>query len=293
MKIQKITLIPILIILWNCFALSQTEDTITLTPPPSKWTNDMKVQLNLEEGAYSNWINSGLNYLSTGIYLMGRWNYKSTDTKLQFLNSLDALIGTRYQEESTDGWRKTDDRIQFSSSGNYKVYSYLNANLTADLRSYFMTMHTKDSTIVLPDTSYTRSDTNYTFLDPTTIMLAMGVNFIKDKLNIQFNPISERLIVYTGATPNEHQFGSYFKMTYSTNLDSNITFAGRLENFYQYGKRFTKESFWNLELRFDGKINKWLSAGLVIEELLDTKQSMKLQSREKITLGVTYYLLNN
>jgi hypothetical protein len=266
---MKIFFIAMMSLLLCGGAVAQTDTTKTdttqaNTPKPSNWITSAKVQLNFEEGLYANWVNSGFNYLSSSLYIVGRWNYKNDDSTIQFINSAEGNIGTMYQEDAA-GWRKTDDKILLASSFNRQMAGNFNWNGSFNYRGMFDP-----------------------FITPT-ILLAVGGTYINGNLNVQLNPITERLIMSLH-DPFKSEFGCYSKVTYHGKLMENVNFAGRFEWFYQYGAKLWTESFWNVELRFDGKINKWISAGLVIEELFDLNQSKQLQSREKIGIGITYDL---
>lgn len=236
---------------------------VTFSAAYSQWKIENKISVFLEEGLYSNWASSGFNFLSTGLFYSGKWNYASADTSIQFQNNAEIELGTMYQEQT--GWKKTSDKILANSSFNKRASGNLNYNGTFNFRSTFDP-----------------------FLSPT-ILLAIGGTYLTPNWNFQFNPITERVNFYT-SQHTVSEFGSYMKVTYKGDVMKNVSLAGRLEWFYEYGGKIWKESFWNMELRFDGKINEWLGASIIIEELFDTKQSHKLQSRERIGLNFTYKL---
>ena len=73
-------------------------------------------------------------------------------------------------------------------------------------------------------------------------------------------------------------------------LDTNITLAVKLENFYRYGYSFWNEAYWNLETMTSFQINKLITSHLIVNALYDIKQSKRLQAFEKITIGFTWKL---
>ncbi|MCL2039341.1 MAG: DUF3078 domain-containing protein [Bacteroidetes bacterium] len=237
------------------------------------WIIDQKVLIQFEEMLYNNWEGTGSNYVSGSVRFIGSYNNMSDDSTFKLINNVEAAIGTAYN--STDKWMTQEDKISANSSANQKLLDNFYFNGTADLKSRFD-------------------------LSSTYLLAALGINFISGDLSIQNNPITLRSsFIRTEGTfdfggnfriklENSIEFGNYFKIAWKGNLDTNITAAVKLENFYKYGQAFLKESFWNLETMTSFQINKLISSHLIINALYDAKQSKKLQAFEKITIGFTW-----
>ena len=239
----------------------------------SDWVIDQKVLLQFEEMLYNNWEGTGSNYVAGSVRFIGSYNNMSDDSTFKHLNNVEAAIGTAYN--STDKWKPQEDKISANSSANQKFSDNFYFNGTADLKSRFD-------------------------LSATYLLAALGISSIKGELSIQENPITIRAsFIRTEGTfdfggnfriklENSIDFGNYFKIAWKGKLDTNITAAVKLENFYKYGQIFWKESFWNLETMASFQISKLISSHVILNALYDTKQSKKLQAFEKITIGFTW-----
>ena len=241
----------------------------------NNWVIEQKVLLQFEEMLYSNWEGTGSNYFSGAVRFIGSYNDISNDSTFKVLNNIEAAIGTAYN--TTDKWMTQEDKISANSSVNQKFLDDFYFNGTVDLKSRFD-------------------------LSSSYLLAALGINFISGELSIQDNPITIRTaFIRTEGTfdfggnfriklENSIEFGNYFKIAWKGKLDTNITTAVKLENFYKYGQTFLKDSFWNLETMTSFQISKLISSHIIVNALYDTKQSKKLQAFEKITIGFTWKL---
>lgn len=226
----------------------------------SNWVIDQRVLFQFEKMLYNNWEGTGYNYVATSVRFLGNYNTMSDDYTFKFINNAEAAIGITYN--ANDKWKIQEDKISASSSANQKFTSDFNFNGTADLKSYFD-------------------------LSSAYLLGALGMSFIRGELSIQNNPITFRAS-FIRNEENTFEFGNYFKVGWKGLLDTNITLGVKVENFYRYGKIFWKESYWNLETMTSFQINKLFSSHIILNALLDTKQSKKLQAYEKLTIGFTW-----
>ena len=227
-----------------------------------EWNIDQRVLFQFEKMLYSNWEGAGSNYVAGAIRFIGHYDKISDDSTFRLLNNAEAAIGTAYN--STDKWKVQEDKISANSSANQKLVNNFNFNGTADLKSRFD-------------------------LHSTYLLAALGVSFIKGELVIQDNPITARA-TFIMDERSEFEFGNYFRLSWKGLLDTNIMLTVKLENFYKYGQKFWKESFWNLEAMTSFQINKIITTHIILHTLFDLKQSKKLQAFEKLTIGVTWSL---
>ena len=226
------------------------------------WVIDQKILFQFEEMLYSNWEGTGFNYVAGSIRYLGNYNNMSDDSTFKFINNAEAAIGTAYN--ATDKWKIQEDKISANSSANQKLVNDFYFNGTADLKSRFD-------------------------LSSAYLLGALGMNFIRGELSIQENPMTIRA-AFIRNTERSFEFGNYFRISWKGLLDTNIAMTIKIENFYRYGQIFWKESYWNLETMTSFKVNKIISSHIIINALLDTKQSKKLQAYEKITIGLTWIL---
>jgi len=223
---------------------------------------DQRILFQFEEMLYNNWEGDGFNYVAGSLRYIGRYNRTSVDSAFRWLNNAEAVIGTAYN--STDKWGIQENKISATSSANQQFFRHLNFNGTADLKSRF-------------DLS-----ANY-------LLGALGASFIKGELVIQENPITLRA-TFPKNQRSSLKFGNYFRVAWKGTLDDNITQTVRLENFYEYGTVFWKESYWNFESMTSFQINRIITSHIILCALLDLNQSKKLQSYQKVTIGFSWTL---
>jgi len=223
---------------------------------------EQKILFQFEEMLYNNWEGTGFNYVSGSARFIGDYRKNSDDSTFKIINHVEGALGVAYNE--TDKWKIQEDKISATSSLNQKLTGDLFANGTADLKTQF-----------LWESAY--------------LLGAIGVSYIHKNLTIQENPFTIRWVVSKNDSP-KWEYGNYFRLTWKDKLDTNITLAVKLENFYQYGNVWLKESYWNMESIMTFQINKIISSHLIVNLLLDPVQSKRLQAWEKITIGITWQL---
>ena len=224
------------------------------------WKMDQKVLLQFEEMLYSNWEGTGFNYASGSVRFLGEYKWLSDDSIFKIIHNVDASMGTAYNEN--DKWIIQEDKLNANSSYNNKILPGLNLNGTMDLKTQFV-------------------------FKTAAVMGAFGASYIVNAISVQENPATVRWVI-SKDEKTRFEFGNFFKVTWKGKLDTNISMSVRLENFYEYGKVWMKESFWNAELLTSFQINKFITSHIVFNLLYDPAQSKKLQAWQKITIGLTY-----
>ncbi|MDQ3193119.1 MAG: DUF3078 domain-containing protein [Bacteroidota bacterium] len=244
------------------------KDTITLDKI-SPWRVSGAFNTNFSQVYLSNWVGGGANsHSAAGLFLI-RTNYLKN--KNQWDNRLE--IGYGFLQSETEGFLKTDDRIDFVSNYSYKAFKNFNYSALLSFNTQMSPGYKKgDKKILISD-----------FLAPAYIIGSLGMNLKKgDVLTIILSPLTGKFTVVNqpdllaegafGVNPGETirtEFGSYFKgMFRKEDIIENVTLQIKIDLFSNY--LYQPE---NIDINFETmiilKVNKYLNANIATHLLYD------------------------
>lgn len=232
------------------------------------WTHGGVININTSQTSLTNWSAGGQSSFS----LNGLLSLYARNRKEQTLweNNLELGYGTMNQKET--GWRKTDDRIDFTSKYGIRSTDKL---FYAGLLNFKTQM---TSGYDYPNDSVKISD----LFAPAYILIAAGIDYIPDPdFTLYFSPLTYKLTIVAddaladagafGVEPGEnskHEFGGYLRALFKAGLMENITFQTKLELFTNYLKEFGDIDV-NWETLIALKVNEYISATLSTQLIYD------------------------
>jgi hypothetical protein len=170
------------------------------------------------------------------------------------------------------GWRKTDDRIDFTSKYGLRA---------ADKLYYAGILSFK--TQMTPGYNYPNdSDKISDLFAPAYLLLALGIDYVPSPdFTLYFSPFTYKLTIVAddalaasgafGVDPGEnskHEFGGYLRTLYKRNLMENVSLQTKLELFTNYLENFgSVDVSWETLIAM--KVNKFISATLSTHLLYD------------------------
>lgn len=232
------------------------------------WTRGGIINLNTSQTSLTNWAAGGQSSFSVN----GLLNLYARNKKEKSLweNFLDVGYGTMKQKET--GWRKTDDRIEFTSK----------YGLTAAKNLYYAGL-LNFKTQMTPGYDYPNDSVKISDLfAPAYLLIGVGIDYVPGAdFTFYFSPLTYRLTIVAddiladagafGVDPGEnskHEFGSYMRAQYKKELMENITLQTKLELFTDYLKEFGDVDV-NWETLISMKVNSYISATLSTQLLYD------------------------
>lgn len=239
-----------------------TEDSII------GWKYGGVINLNTSQTSLTNWSAGGQSSFSiNGVVSLFARNKKE---KSLWENYFDIGYGTLHQK--SEGWRKTDDRIDLTSK--YGVRAAENLYYAGILN--FKTQMTPGYNY--PNDSVIISD----LFAPAYLLLALGIDYVPNPdLTLYFSPITYKLTIVAddalsaagafGVDPGEkfkNELGGYLRAMYKKNLMENVSLQTKLELFTNYLKNFGSiDVSWETLIAM--KVNRFISATLSTHLLYD------------------------
>jgi len=226
------------------------------------WKVSGKTSLNFSQVSLTNWSEGGDGSVS-GAFLFG-----ITANKLKGRHAWDNNFTFEYgmTKNNSESLRKSVDQIYLSSKYGYEIGKpwYLSALFD------FKSQSAKGFNYPNTDEYISR------FFAPAYMNFALGFDFkpnadfslLLSPVSTKFTFVLDDFLASTGAfgvEPGDQfraEFGAYLKMAYiKKSLVKNVDFQTRLDLFSNYLKNPQNIDV-NWDVKFDMKINEWLSANL-------------------------------
>lgn len=237
------------------------------------WKTGGSVTTSLSQTSLTNWSAGGENSVAVNGLLSLYANYKKG--KGTWENYLDLAYGS-IKQESYDNWRKSDDKIDFTSKfGKQAVNNWYYAvliNFKSQIDKGYN--YPNDSTRVVISK----------FLAPGYFLSSLGFDYKpNDKFSAYIAPITSKITVVNddslsaqgafGVDPGEKvrgEFGGYARFFYKHDVMENITLQSKLDLFSNYlDDPKPKKIDVNWEVLVSMKVNKYISATIFTNLLYD------------------------
>lgn len=235
------------------------------------WITGGKLSLNLSQGSLSNWAAGGDQFsLSLNSFVNLHAYYKKG--KNAWDNSLDLNLG--YVKTTSLGSRKNDDRIDFLSKYGYELNPKLSIAGLFNFRSQFFDGFSYDASA--------NKTLSSAFLSPAYIIVSPGLDYHPiPNFKVFISPVTERWVIVKddtlsaqgayGVTPGKNslnEVGAFATISYTYNLNSILTYTGRLDLFSNYRTEPQNVDVYMSNL-FTAKLSKILSASYSLDLIYD------------------------
>lgn len=263
---------------------------ITIDTTLMGWKIGGMFNLTFSQVSLSNWVAGGQNSVSANLLfnLFARYN----KNRISLENNLDFGYGTLKQ--SSAKWRKTDDKIDFSSKLGYLIHN----------NSFFATL-VNFKTQMMPGYNYPNDSVKISdFMSPAYLIFATGYDFRKKDIFSSFiapitgkaTVVNDQLLANSGAFGVEAavvdtagniikkgkrsrvEFGGYIKTVLNIKITENINLNSKIELFSNYLKNPQNiDVYW--ENLIGMKINKYLAVS--INTVLIYDDDVKIEIKDK------------
>lgn len=260
------------------------------------WKKGGQFALNFSQVSLTNWIQGGENSIAVNSFL----NLYATYAKGKSIwdNKLDLAFGT--VKSGDQGFRKSDDKIDFSSKYGILAAKKLYYSALLNFRSQFTAgyKYPDDSTIISK------------FLAPAYITAGIGIDYKPvDYFSVYFSPVTGRLLIVNdqvlsdagafGVEPGKKVkagFGALLRIEFAKDIITNVNLKTKLELFSDYlDHPENLDVYWDVFIAM--KINKWLAANLNTTLVYDSNTMItdkdgntgpRTQFKEVFGVGLTY-----
>lgn len=262
----------------------------------SPWKGDGNTSINLSQTSLSNWNAGG----DPSIAVNAAFNYELDYKKGKHLwtNRLELAYGIN--NTASNGTRKTNDKIYFSSNYGYLLASKLYISATAT----FNTQFAKGYDYAVSSTDYTS-----TFMAPGYLSGGIGLTYAPTAwLTLIISPATYRAtfvcddkLSLAGAfsvTPGKrllNEFGANIRAEVNTTIWKKLSLYTRLDFYSNYlDKPQNIDVNWDIQLNY--ALTSWLTANLQVNMIYDdnilfgatddTPGSPRLQIKEVLGIGL-------
>ena len=236
----------------------------------SYWATGFKGVFTLNQTSFSNWQAGGDNSVALNSIVRLFANYNRDRTS--WSNALDMSYG--FNDTKSQGFRKTDDNILFTTSYGYKIKR-------GDSKLFWTSSLIFNSQFAdgfnYPNDSVAISG----FMAPGYLTLNTGLEYKKGTFSVIYSPLAGKWTIVQdddlaadgayGVTPGENvraEIGTTVTLVYNKEIVKNVTFDTKLGLFTNY-----QENFGNIDVNWKNifllKINEWLSSSLVFHFIYD------------------------
>lgn len=259
MKKNIFSLVVMLLFASVTFASSLTMGDSNLFS--GSWSTNSTPALKVDQKFYDNWSSAGNSQLALTATYFG--NYKYTHSKFIWDNVADLAFGYNWQDlvkdslrgfAAYDSRRKSDDKIDLTSTFSMRMKNAWNVNATANFKTQF------GSGYNYPTTDDNDREKVSRFMAPAYLTTAIGFEHKEDNWNVVLSFLTGKTtFVYDdsliaagydyGVVQKDPDYktngnfthayfglGSYIKFFYKKDIAKNLNLYTRLELFYDYRK---------------------------------------------------------
>lgn len=263
--------------------------------PKEGWTKKGNISFLFNQSAFSNWIAGGENNIAGNINLNYDFNYSKN--MFTWNNRILASYGLT-KGENTSFEKKTDDRFEYNLLMGLKA----NENWYYSLLFNFKTQFSKGYKYFKTPEGVEDRDEYTNFLSPAYFKLGPGMLWEKSaNLKVNIAPATTKLIIvnkkytepenkYFGVEEGKNtrlELGFNASGYYKFNLMENIS----IENIISFYSNYLEDPQ-NIDIDYTMniamKINKYLSANIIVQTIYDDNAFEGFQIREIFGVGINY-----
>ena len=278
-------------LLTTCILLSLNVFSQTPLVKDTSWKSGGLIAVNFSQVNLSQWSAGGENTMSLNTSINLYSNYLKG--KIDWQNTLD--LGYAFLKTATEGVKKSDDRIEFTSKYGRKFSKNWLYSALVNFKSQFAPgyLYPNDSTIIS------------NFMSPGFLTVSVGFTYKPvDYFEVFISPAAGKFTFVTskslsdmgayGVDPGKmvrSEFGAYLNMKFKKELMTNVTLTSNLELFNNYTDE-NKQNAKNIDVNFNNtlnlKVNKYITASVNVQLVYDANIVERTQFKELIGVGFGY-----
>ncbi len=256
------------------------------------WKMRNSIISSAEQTALSNWSGGGFSSFAFSNFYKGFLKYEKG--KNQWESSLELAYGMIWQDETGNGYgdkdnkfQKTDDKIELNSVFSRQMYELWNYSGLVNLKSQFDEGYKDDNLISAP-------------LSPIVITSSLGFEYKRKDFSVLLSFLTgkttivedRRLIgnsIFGFDAPDQRclfSLGSYVKFYFRKDIFKNINLLAKLDFYYDYNKPSLLDTDISTEIFLNMKINKYLTAFVSFQAIMDKDFNSTLQYKERFGFSI-------
>lgn len=269
-------------------ATANAQPDVAASPGDTVWTHRVVGGLNLTQVALKDWAGGGEDAIAWTVNITGRSDYQRD--QVDWSSEYSFAFGQTKLGDA--GVRKTDDKIDLSTTATYLLGVYVNPYVSATLKSQFAR-------------GYNYTDAGKVgvsqFFDPAYLTQTAGVGYqpapqVKTRAGVGLREIVTR--DYTSYS-DDASTAKIEKLQVDAGLESvtqvewalaqNMLLTSKLEVFAPLAA--LDETAVRSDSSLNLKVNRFVSTNLSLQIVDDPSAHDKMQIKEALSLGLTYTFL--
>jgi hypothetical protein len=285
----------------DVYAGSKSASADTTASQPSNWKVSSLPSLKFSQLYYDNWASDGYTQVAFTIGYVGTYTYSAknyiwdsrADLAFGFLK-IDMNDDKIFDDSKY--LRKSDDKIDLTSTFSLKMKHNWNCNASVNLKSQFY-----DSYKFYADPAQEPTLIS-TLFAPAYMLTSLGFEYKKTYWNASFSFITGKntFVLDERINPADYGvndgrsymgWGSFVRFYFKKDVMKNVNLYTRVELFWEYQKKeIFRQTDVNWETTVTFNVNSWLSAFASLNIIYDTDYSLarQLYQRSGIQLNLDW-----
>ena len=282
-------------------AQSVAKDTVQ--PKVSNWKVNSVPSLRFSQFYYDNWASDGYTQVAFTMGYIGTYTY----TKPNYIwdSRIDLAFGFLKIDMNGDKifddskyLRKSDDKMDFTSTFSLKMKNNWNCNASVNLKSQFYDSY---KFYADPEQEPTLISTLFA---PAYMITSLGFEYKKSFWNVSLSFITGKntFVLDERINPGDYGvvegksymgWGSYIRFYFKKDIFKNVNLYTRLEVFWEYQKELLTQTDVNWETMLEFKVNTWLSAFAGLNVIYDADYDLKRQLYQRSGIQINLDWINH
>lgn len=280
-----------LVLILFCLGLSMQANADE-TDSVRHWSAKNSIISSAEQTSLSNWSAGGFSSFAFSNFYKGFFNFKKN--KVQWDTGVELAYGMIWQDKTGNGFsdkenkfQKSDDKIEVNSVFSYKMYGNWNYSGLMNLKSQFDEGFKDDKLIAAP-------------FSPIILTSSLGLEYKQKSFSLLLSVLTGKTTIVEdnrlvgnkifGFEEEDQRalfsLGSYAKFLFQKDVFKNVNLIVKLDFYYDYNKSSLLDTDISTEVFVNMKINKYLTAFVSFQAIMDKDFNSTLQYKERMGFSI-------
>lgn len=280
-----------LVLILFCLGLSMQANADE-TDSVRHWSVKNSIISSAEQTSLSNWSAGGFSSFAFSNFYKGFFNFKKN--KVQWDTGVELAYGMIWQDKTGNGFsdkenkfQKSDDKIEVNSVFSYKMYGNWNYSGLMNLKSQFDEGFKDDKLIAAP-------------FSPIILTSSLGLEYKQKSFSLLLSVLTGKTTIVEdnrlvgnkifGFDEEDQRvlfsLGSYAKFLFQKDVFKNVNLIVKLDFYYDYNKSSLLDTDISTEVFVNMKINKYLTAFVSFQAIMDKDFNSTLQYKERMGFSI-------
>ena len=256
------------------------------------WSAKNSIISSAEQTSLSNWSAGGFSSFAFSNFYKGFFNFKKN--KVQWDTGVELAYGMIWQDKTGNGFsdkenkfQKSDDKIEVNSVFSYKMYGNWNYSGLMNLKSQFDEGFKDDKLIAAPFSPFILTSSLGLEYKQKSFSLLLSVLTGKTTIVEDNRLVGNKIFGFEEEDQKAlFSLGSYAKFLFQKDVFKNVNLIVKLDFYYDYNKSSLLDTDISTEVFVNMKINKYLTAFVSFQAIMDKDFNSTLQYKERMGFSI-------